>query len=138
MCAGVGYLHEGQAYRVYFPNPSAVLPVRTKSAGIQLLPWGRRKEQAGRLPLGGWARLDAIYGGRWDRFSPKPVLLAVDRFTEKDHEGQAHWYDLTRGQYIQGLVARLGSERRVYVVTIDPEHEDAVHYRWPRIVSALR
>lgn len=138
MCGGVHYLHEGQERRVYFPNPSATLPVRTRGARIQLLPWGRRREQAGRLPLGGWARLDSIYGERWDRFSPKPVLLAVNRFMEKDHVGARHWYDLTRGQYIQGLVARLGSERRVYVVTIAPEHEDAVHERWPRIVSAVR
>ena len=100
------------------------------------MPWGRRKEQAGTLPLGGWARLDSIYGGRWDRFFPRPVLVPVQQFMEKDHAGASHWYDLSKGQYIRGLVARYQNERRLYVVTIEPEHEDAVHYRWPRIVSA--
>ncbi|WP_316366622.1 hypothetical protein [Candidatus Thiodiazotropha sp. CDECU1] len=34
-----------------------------------------------------------------------------------------------------GPVARWEHERRVYVVTITPEMEDAVHDRWPRILS---
>jgi len=46
-----------------------------------------------------------------------------------------HWYDLTRGQWIQGLVARHRQERRLYVVTLEPEMEDAIHTRWPRIMS---
>jgi hypothetical protein len=51
-------------------------------------------------------------------------------------EGVSHWFDVTPGKWIQGLVARWEHERRVYVVTITPELEDAVHDRWPRIVSA--
>jgi hypothetical protein len=54
---------------------------------------------------------------------------------EKDLEGHSHWYDLTRGQWIQGLVARHRQERRIYVVTIEPELAEAVHDRWPRIMS---
>lgn len=54
---------------------------------------------------------------------------------EKDIEGYSHWFDLTSGQWIHGLVAREGSEQRVYVVTITPEMSDAVHERWPRVVS---
>ncbi len=106
MCGGVYYIIDGQEVRTYFPNPMAVLPVRTKRGGNELLPWGRRQSQAGRLPLGGWARLDAIYGGRWDRWRPIPVKLAVSRFMEKDMEGVSHWFDVTQGKWIQGLVAR--------------------------------
>ena len=101
----------------------------------QLLPWGRRRDQKGELPLGGWARLDAIYAGRWDRWFPIPVKLPIRQFMEKDLEGRSHWYDLTRGQWIQGLVARNGHEQRVYVVTVEPELADAVHDRWPRLIS---
>ena len=54
---------------------------------------------------------------------------------EKDIEGRSHWYELTRGQWIQGLVARNNYEQRIYVVTVEPEMEDAVHDRWPRILS---
>ncbi len=135
MCGGVYYLIEGQEVRTYFPNPKAQLPVKMRHGGVELLPWGRRKNQAGKLPLGGWARLDSIHGGRWDRFFPKPVKLMISQFMEKDIEGNSHWYDLTPGKWVQGLVARWDNERRVYVVTITPEHEDAVHERWPRILS---
>ena len=135
MCGGVYYSHKGQDTRVYFPNPRAVLPVRAKNGEIQLLPWGRRSEQAGRLPRGGWARLDSIYSGRWERWFPIPVKIPVKSFMEKDIEGHSHWYDLTKGKWLQGLIARDRYEQRVYVVTIEPEMEDAVHNRWPRIMS---
>ncbi len=135
MCGGVYYTYQGADIRVYFPNPKAALPVQTKDRHVELLPWGRRKEQAGQLPLGGWARLDSIYAGRWDKWFPVPVKIPVKSFMEKDLEGHSHWYDLTKGQWIQGLVARDAHERRLYVVTVEPEMADAVHDRWPRIMS---
>lgn len=135
MCGGVYYSINGQDVRVYFPNPKAVLPVLARNAEIHLLPWGRRREQCGSLPLGGWARLDSIYAGRWDRWFPVPVKLVLKSFMEKDIEGRSHWFDIGRGQYVQGLVARDGHEQRVYVVTVEPELIDATYERWPRILS---
>lgn len=135
MCGGVYYTYNGQDVRVYFPNPKARLPAIQRDGTPGLLPWGRRQEQHGQLPLGGWARLDSIYAGRWDRWFPVPVKIPVKSFMEKDLEGHSHWYDLTRGQWIQGLVARDAHERRIYVVTVEPELEDAIHERWPRIMS---
>ncbi len=137
MCGGVYYLHKGQDNRVYFPNPKALLPVITKDKKIELLPWGRRKEQSGSLPKGGWARLDSIYAGRWDKWFPILVKIPVKQFMEKDIQGNSHWFDLTKGQFIQGLIARDKYEQRVYVVTITPEFEDAIHERWPRILSGI-
>ncbi|MDZ4263863.1 MAG: hypothetical protein U1B30_16235 [Pseudomonadota bacterium] len=135
MCGGVYYTHNEQDVRVYFPNPKARLPVRQKTGEIVLLPWGRRQDQKSKLPLSGWARLDSIYAGRWNRWFPKSVKLPIKSFMEKDIEGHSHWFYLTQGQWIQGLVARDGSEQRVYVATITPEMADAVHERWPRVVS---
>jgi hypothetical protein len=135
MCGGVYYVIEGEEVRTYFPNPRALLPVRRRDGSLALLPWGRRKEQSGKLPLGGWARLDMVYAGRWDRWMPVPVKLSIVRFMERDIEGKSHWFDITPGKHIQGLVARWEHERRVYVVTVTPELEDAAHERWPRIVS---
>ncbi|VAW71869.1 hypothetical protein MNBD_GAMMA12-1803 [hydrothermal vent metagenome] len=134
MCGGVYYTINDQDVRVYFPNPKAMLPVSLKKQKIDLLPWGRRQEQAGRLPLGGWARLDSIYAGRWDKWFPTPVKLPIKSFMEKDIMSQSHWFDITKGQCIQGLVARDKYEQRIYVVTVTPELEDAVHNRWPRII----
>jgi hypothetical protein len=135
MCGGVYYIINGEEVRTYFPNPKACLPVKKRLGGIELLPWGRRQQQAGDLPLGGWARLDSIYAGRWDKWFPTPVKLMVSQFMEKDIEGHSHWFDITPGKWIQGVVAHWNNERRVYVVTIAPEMEEAVHERWPRILS---
>jgi hypothetical protein len=136
MCGGAYFEHKGEVLRQYFPNPKAVLPVLKSDGGIILMPWGRRQQQVGNLPLGGWARLDSIYGGRWDKYFPKPIKMPVLSFMEKDFEGQSHWYDLNKGQFIQGLLARNNNEQRIYVVTIEPEIEDAhIHNRWPRVVQ---
>ena len=54
---------------------------------------------------------------------------------EKDIERHSHWYDLTKGKWLQGLVARDQYEQRVYVVTIEHGMADAVHNRWPRVMS---
>jgi hypothetical protein len=53
---------------------------------------------------------------------------------EKSHDGTNHWFDLVKCQCLQGLVANYKYERRVYVVTIEPEQENAWYYRWPRII----
>ena len=135
MCQGVYYTQNGVDTRLYFPNPAATLPIRTRQGSLVFLPWGRRKTQAGRLPLGGWASLDAIYAGRWDRWFPVPVKVMVKSFSELDIEEHCYWFDLVKGQFLQGLVAREGHERRVYVVTVDPRRHDAQFKRWPKIIS---
>lgn len=86
--------------------------------------------------MGGWARLDSIHNGKWDRWFPMPVKIPILSFMEKDISGESHWYDITKGKFIQGLIAREGNELRVYIVTIQPERSDAVHERWPRILSS--
>lgn len=135
MCGGVVYRYQGQDYKTYFPNPKAKLPVKKKSSSMELMAWGRRREQEGNLPMGGWARLESIRQGRWQKYFPIPVKIPVQSFMEKDVEGVSHWFDLTEGQWIQGLLASYELERRIYVVTVTPEMEDAVHDRWPRIIS---
>lgn len=135
MCGGASYTHNGEHMRVYFPNPKAKLPVITKESDTKLILWGRRKGQSGKLPLGGWARLDSIHAGIWDRWFPKPVKIPVQSFMEKDHEGKSHWFDLVKGQWVQGLVAVEKQEQRLYVVTIEPELEHSIHDRWPRVMS---
>ncbi|HCC81456.1 MULTISPECIES: hypothetical protein [unclassified Methylophaga] len=136
MCGGAHFQYGDEYMRMYFPNPKAMLPVLKIDGSIELLPWGRRLKQPGNLPVTGWAKIESIYGGVWERYFPKPVKIPVLSFMEKDLEGHSHWYDLQKGQYIQGLVARDGNEKRVYVVTLEPEPEDAqIHSRWPRVVQ---
>ena len=134
MCVAVNYEFEGKDCIPYFPNPYATLPVLRKSGDIQLLPWGRRQSQTGNLPLGGWARLESIQKGVWDKYFAKPVKLLITRFAEKDIEGKSQWFALEKGQFIQGLLAQYDDECRVYIVTISPEGQHAAHERWPRIL----
>jgi len=138
MCGGVKFKHNNKEITVYFPNPKTVLPIRLKSGEHSLIKWSRRKEEQGALPPGGWARHESVSKGVWDKYFPKPVLITVDRFMEKNKKGKSHWYPLTGSTYIQGLIASDKDEQRVYVVTLesDDKHEE-IHDRWPRIVNAL-
>jgi hypothetical protein len=136
MCGGIQYDYNNQVQLLYFPNPQAKLPILKRNGSIVLLPWGRRQTQAGNLPLGGWARLESIHAGKWDKYFPKSVKIPAQRFMEKDYQETSHWFEITRGQYIQGLLARYGDEYRVYVVTIVPERDSAIHDRWPRLIAS--
>lgn len=142
MCAGVEIEGQEKAARIYFPVPTATLPVLMKDGSISSLRWGARREDDApkdghlRWPAGGWARLESVRTGRWKRFHPVPVKIPARGYMEKDAEGKSHWFKLETGEYIQGLVATIGDERRVYVVTVTPPADFAhIHDRWPRIVS---
>lgn len=136
MCGGAYFQHGDETRRMFFPNPNAVLPVLKKDGSQILMPWGRRQDQPGKLPMGGWAKIESIYAGVWDKYFAKPVKIPVLAFMEKDLAGRSHWYDLQKGQFIQGLIARDGNERRLYVVTIEPEPDDMlIHSRWPRVIQ---
>ncbi len=130
------YLHK--KYAVSFSQAKALLPVKLKNGQIQLVTWGRREQENSELPLGGWARLSSIKNdkeGRWQAYLPKPVQIPVEWFMEKDHEGRPCWYEITKGKYLQGLLAHQEDEYRVYVVTIDPEDLMINHYRWPQVIT---
>lgn len=58
------------------------------------------------MPVGGWAKLTQIQAGLWDEFMPRPVKLPVEHFAERDVAGHLQWFEVTRGQLIQGCVVR--------------------------------
>src|SRR5665647_449509 len=121
MCGGIKYTdQQNKAWTVYFPSPKAALPVIKKDGGIDWVKWGKRKEEDVRFfPNGGWARLDSIKLGKWDRYNPMPVLLPINWFMEKDHEKKSHWFEAKPDEVIQGLLSTHDDEARVYVVTTD-------------------
>lgn len=138
MCGGIKYNDKaGKEWKVYFPSPKAALPVIKKSGEIEWVTWGKRKEEnAPYFPNGGWARLDSIKEGKWQRFHPTPVLLPVNSFMEKDHEKVSHWFDLKSDEVIQGLLTVHEDAARVYVVTTDtPQEFSYIHDRWPRVIQ---
>ncbi len=108
--------------RIPFTDPAARLPVACRNGRLAWLAWGRREaEKNGDWPAGGWAALEAIHAGDWDRWFPLPVRIVARGFMERDVDGRSHWFEVCRGKSIQGLVARRDHDRRVYVVTIAPE-----------------
>ncbi len=138
MCGGVKYTDKAsKAWSVNFPNPKAALPVLKKDGEVEWVTWGKRKEEVARFfPNGGWARLDSIKAGKWERYNPTPVLLPIHSFMEKDHERVSHWFDLKPDELLQGLVTSHHDQTRVYVVTIDtPPEYSYIHDRWPRIIT---
>ena len=129
------YQHQDKKRTIYFSHANAMLPVRLANGEIRLVKWGRRQDENGEMPLGGWARLQSIHDGRWSQYLPKPVRLPIDKFMKTDYESHVHWYEVTRGQCIQGLLAQEENEYRVYIVTIIPELLDVCYDRWPRIIA---
>ena len=114
MCGGVEisgrYTRTGEQLRIYFPNPKAALPVLGSDGEVVWVPWGRRREQAGKGPAGGWARLSSIDEGKWGKYGPTRVRIPASRFMEKDEEKVSHWFDLQDGQAIEGLVVGDGEQ----------------------------
>ena len=138
MCGGIKYTdQQNKTWTVYFPSPKAALPVLKKNGEVEWVTWGKRKEEdAPQFPNGGWARLDSIQSGKWQRYDPKPILLPIHSFMEKDHDKTSHWFDLKPNELLHGLLMVQDHELRVYVVTTDtPEEFSYIHDRWPRIVS---
>lgn len=138
MAEAVIFQFQNKIYTISFNNAKAVLPVKLKDGEIKLVTWGRRENENGELPLGGWARLFAIKNdNKWNLYLPKAVQIPVDKFMEKNFEGKSCWYEVTKGKCIQGLLAHENNEYRVYIVTVDPEDLMNCHYRWPHIVTGL-
>jgi hypothetical protein len=135
MPEAVLYQHYGKIHTVYFARANAMLPVQLHNGEVKLVTWGRRQQENSEMPLGGWARLNAIHDGKWGYYVPKPVRLPINKFMKTDYEGRIHWHDIVKGQSLQGLLAHIDNEFRVYIVTIIPERLDIDYDRWPRIIA---
>ena len=62
MCGGIEY----QSEKIYFPQPSAPLPVRLRDCRVTWIAWGRRKDEAtGKFPNGGWAQRISLDLKEW-------------------------------------------------------------------------
>ena len=127
---------EYEIVRVLFPNPKAALLV--DAAQSLWLPWGRRKEQPGDWPEGGWARFESLDKRFWTRWDPEPLLIHPFRWMEKDPRRVSHWFELEPGQGIHLLCLRAAPGRPVYVVTVPSTGGfEEIHDRMPRLVDTL-
>lgn len=131
MCSGIELNGEMHLWR----DAEVKLPVLNKDGSISWLRWGERHGVKSAFVQGPCARLDSIQLGKWQRFKPVPVKIPIDRYMERDNKGAPYWVKVQAGQYLQGLVATVNDEQRVYVVTIEaPKQFRHVSERWPRII----
>ena len=88
-----------------------------------------------KFPIGGWAPLDQVRAGEWQRFDPRPVRILVARFLQVDVWQVPRYFALNPGEFVQGLLATLSNDTRVYIVTVPPpaEYADQEWY-WPRVL----
>lgn len=137
MCGGVEARDGERSFKVYFPSPKAAFPVMLQGGeGLGWVKWGRRREEPGQGPQGGWARLETVERGGWNKYRPQRAFGLIDRYMEKDAERKSHWFDMPPGYALDCLVIGDGEDRRVYVVTSSPPDEFAwIHDRWPMVRS---
>ena len=55
---------KGKDYTNVRSVPHVIEELKMLEDAQSLVLWGRRKEQADKLPMGGWARLDSIHAGK--------------------------------------------------------------------------
>ena len=136
MSMGIFYIHKGIGCGVYFSNYQAKLPIKIKpSEASELVIWGRRKHEQGRLPFGGCVNFSEINSEEWSAWFPRVVIVPASCFVEQDIEGQSKCFNLTEGKWIQALLVKINTERRAYIVTIKPNTKKRIFERWPRILS---
>lgn len=84
MCGGVEARDAEKSYKVYFPSPKTAIPV-LGAGGEELgwVRWGRRKGEPGASPQGGWAKLETVERGGWEKYKPKRVMGLVQRYMGK-------------------------------------------------------
>lgn len=139
MCGSARYWPPGASkpYAIGYGYSEASMPVLRSSGEVEWIKWGRRKgQEIPGLPVTGWARWLSVQEGKWNRYQPEFVELAVQQFGEKDENGKRHWFQVPDGCHIQALIATGSTgESRLFVVTVETPPEYAwIHDRYPRIV----
>jgi hypothetical protein len=121
--------------RVYFPNPKASIQVDPESD--IWLPWGRRKDEPGAWPEGGWARAESLGKAYWTRWAPEQVVIHPACWMEKDRSRKSRWFDLEPGTGILCLRLDRAPGTPLYVVTeaATGDFLADIHHRIPNLVA---
>lgn len=135
LCHGISYREADDNIHAFFTENQATLPVKMRQGQCSQMPWGRKAEDPGSLPYGGWASLESIHAGRWEAFSPRPVQIAATGHVQQDKDGENHYFELQENQILQGLMAQDREQQVIYLVTVQtPKELQYVSSRWPRII----
>jgi hypothetical protein len=147
MCDVIEYVRAGERMLVYFDMHHPELPIRRRGGTIDFVTWGTRGDHylnddntpgyLLKFPVGGRATRASILCGGWEKFEPRPVRIVASRFALAHPQLGPVFFALGPGEYIQGLLAQSGAQRRVYIVTVDAPAEHSEHWsEWPRMVTS--
>src|SRR5258708_37950557 len=125
MCVALKFVVDGKTRTAAAGVQGATVPVLMRSGRVKWVEWGApgghhvsNPEAPGylmKLPADCWVDLATLREGGWWRYKVRPVKIAVIAFgvyleVEK-------WISLKPRQYLQGALATVFAEQRVYVVT---------------------
>ena len=147
MCVGIEYFLDGKPVTVYFDSERPELPVRLRRGAIAFYRWGAQGRIYSddntpgwlqKFPEGCHASLESIRADRWINYEPKPARILASRFIQINSMRIPCYFELKRGEFIQGLIATIASNQRVYVVTVPAPPQHAAEWQdWPRIVRRV-
>ncbi|WP_022850493.1 hypothetical protein [Limisalsivibrio acetivorans] len=124
---------------MYFANPKAVVLYIDQSGSSGKAAWGRRnREEMERssIPVTGWARIESVKEGKWNRFKPEKIFIKPLSYMEKDAQKNSCWFELAEKEYIAALLIREETRNTAYIITVPTPQEFAhIHHRWPMILN---
>lgn len=98
----------GDMVETFFWQAKPFLPVEENGL-VHLYHWGNREISAA-LPKTGWAKIESLRDGLWDKFNPRKVLVPSAWGCEKKK-----WFKTPAG--VAAVKVRYGEIVRVYLLT---------------------
>jgi hypothetical protein len=143
MCGALKFVVDGETRTAAAGVLGTTVPVLMRSGEVRWIEWGApaalhltSPEAPGyflKFPEGHWVDLVTLRAGAWWQYKPRPVKIAAAAFGV--HLELEQWIPLKPGQYLQGALATVFSEQRVYIVTEPPPAKFALAKPcWPRVV----
>ncbi|VEF11900.1 Uncharacterised protein [Pseudomonas fluorescens] len=119
--------------KAYFSDPGSALPVVLEDGtDLGWVAWGRRSDQSGRSPEGGWIDERELKHNCSDVPRYQPAIGLVDRYMAYDIDRAPHWFYVGPGRSLKCVVVTEDFEQRVYLVTTRPPAEYFwIRDRWP-------
>lgn len=133
MCFALIFIDtSGKRYTVSFTQRQRQLPMMGASESEHMT-WGRNQYENGNLPIGGWCRQDLLAQGAFDHWQPQFVRLPVKGFAIHNMLARLHWFEVSPGEYLQGVILTEAGERRLYLVIMQTQRLDNWFWQWPII-----
>lgn len=109
MCGGLIFKtnKNEQFITAYFPRPYTKIYGVNRELKIIEAYWGKRDEIEFKdinMPKTGWARIESLEKGFWNKFEYTKVLIPAYKYMEKDKTGHSHWFMLNENEFIEAIL----------------------------------